>query len=255
MELPPPPWVVAHRGASGERLENTIDACRLAVATGAPMLEVDVQLAADDELVVFHDADLLRLGGGDRRAVEAMTSRELAAVELALVRPDQERADHSPGTPLRGRAPTLAELLAALPPAYPLDVEIKRFTASYSRLARGVAQTLAERPNVLVSSFDWQALAFVKTLLPHLRVAPIEGRRPEAALDAAQKLDAWSLHVHRRLASAELVAAARSAGRPLLVYTVNDGGEARALFALGVSGVFTDYPARLLRELAPAARC
>lgn len=238
--------MIAHRGASAVLLENTIEACRLAVGAGAPMLEVDVQLAKDGELVVFHDRDLVRLGGGDRRAVEQLESRELAEVELALVRTDS-------GETLRGRAPTLADLLAALPPAYPIDVELKRFEADYSWLARGVARALAERPNVLVSSFDWQALAYVRTLLPELQVAPIADRQVEPLLDAAAKLDAWSLHVHRRLAGADLVAAARAAGRPLLVYTVNDVAEARELFALGVSGVFTDDPQRLLRELAPAA--
>ncbi|HXT21952.1 MAG TPA: glycerophosphodiester phosphodiesterase family protein [Thermoanaerobaculia bacterium] len=244
MRLPPPPWVVAHRGASGARLENTVEACRLAVEAGAPMIEIDVQLAADDELVVFHDQDLSRLGNGDRRAVERMTSAELGSVELSLVRDDSPN-----GEPLRGRAPTLAELLAALPPELPLDVELKRFHANYSWLAGGLAEALADRPNVLISSFDWQALAYVRTLLPHMPVAPIESRRPEAVLDAAVKLSAWSIHVHRRLASADLVTAARAAGRPLLVYTVNDAAEARELFALGVSGVFSDHPARLLREL------
>lgn len=244
VHLPPPPWVVAHRGASGERLENTIESCRLAVDAGAPMLEIDVQLATDDQLVVFHDQDLTRLGGGDRRVVERMTTGELAAVELALVRDDSAR-----GEPLRGRAPSLVELLAALPSNFPIDVELKRFHASPSWLARGVAEALAERPNVLVSSFDWMALAYVRVVLPHMPVAPIGERRPEALLAAAAKLDAWSIHVHRRLASAELVAAARAVGRPLLVYTVNDAREARELFALGVSGVFSDYPARLLREL------
>lgn len=248
IRLPPPPWVVAHRGASGERLENTVESCRLAVEVGAPMLEVDAQLAADDELVVFHDRDLARLGGGDRRAAEQLNRAELASVDLALVRDDAPN-----GEPLRGRAPSLAELLAALPPDHPIDVEIKRFQADYSWLARGVANALAERRNVLVSSFDWQALAYVRVLLPQVPVAPIEGRRPEAVLEAARKLDAWSIHVHRRLANADLVAAARAAGRPLLVYTVNDAAEARELFDLGVAGVFSDYPARLLRELGLAA--
>src|SRR4030095_14142420 len=105
--LPPPPWVMPPRGASAALLENTVDACRLAVEVGAPMLEVDVQLAADDEVVVFHDRDLVRLGGGDRRVVEKLESRALGDVDLALARADG-------GEPLRGRAPTLAELLAAL---------------------------------------------------------------------------------------------------------------------------------------------
>ena len=247
--LPSPPWIVAHRGASGARLENTIEACLLAVESGAPMIEVDVQLSTDDELVVFHDQDLRRLGNGDTRRVEEMSSRELAAVELSLV-----RADSSDGEPLRGRAPTLVELLAALPPDYPIDVELKCFRRSYSWLARGVALALAERPNVLISSFDGEALSYVRTLLPAMPVAPIASRRSQMLLVAAHRLGAWSVHVERGVADAELVKATREAGRPLLAYTVNDAAEARALFDLGVSGVFTDHPQRLLRELAlPAA--
>lgn len=234
--------MIAHRGASAVRLENTIEACRLAVEVGAPMLEVDVQLATDDELVVFHDRDLVRLGGGDPRVVEQLASRDLAEVELALVRGGQT---------LRGRAPTLPALLAALPPDFPIDVEIKRFDTSYSWLAAGIAQALAERPNVLVSSFEGEVLAYVRTLLPEMPVAPISDRGGERLLEAAEKLDAFSIHVHRRVASADLVAAARAAGRPLLAYTVNDVAEARELFAIGVSGVFTDDPQRLLRELGP----
>ncbi len=249
MTLPPPPWVVAHRGASGDCLENTVAACRLAVAAGAPMLEVDVQLAADGELVVFHDWDLRRLAG-DLRVVERLSSHELAAVELSLPTDGQ-----APGRVRRGFAPTLAELLAALPTDFPLDLELKRRAADRAELAARLLAAVAGRANVLVSSFDWELLQVVRALAPALPLAPLASRRPAALLAAGEALAAWSLHAHERLADAALARAAAAARRPLLVYTVDDPARARALFALGVAGVFTDLPARLLAALAaPEAR-
>jgi len=247
LRLPPPPWVVAHRGASADRLENTIDACLLAVEIGAPMLEVDVQLAADGELVVFHDWTLERLAG-DGRAVESLPSRELGAIELTV--PARQGGEGS--SPRRGHAPTFAELLAALPADLPLDVEVKRRHADRGRVAHAVARAVAGRENALVSSFDWEQLAAVRELCPDQPLAPIADRDATPLLAAGDRLGAWSLHAHRRLATPELVAAAAAAGRPLLVYTVNEVEEARALFSAGVAGVFTDHPARILESL-PAA--
>jgi glycerophosphoryl diester phosphodiesterase len=227
--------VVAHRGASGELLENTIDACRRAVALGAPMLEVDVQLAADGELVVVHDWDLVRLAG-DRRVVERLAAAELAAVALGL-------GDR------RGHAPTLGALLAALPPDYPVNLELKRRQAPRPAFAAALRAATVGRGQLLVSSFDHDLLAEVAAALPGVPLSPLEAHDAAALLSAGERLGAWGLHCHRRLASASLAAAAAAGGRPLLAYTVDDPEEARRLFALGLSGVFTDWPGRLLAAL------
>ena len=247
VELPPPPWVVAHRGASGERLENTLESAALAVQLGAPMVEVDVQLAGDDEPVVVHDWDLERLGAG-RRVVERLPAAEIVRQELRLAARSfaaAPTAGHVAATspPLRGVTPRLAALLAALPPAYPLNLELKRRHADRGRFAAAVAAAVGDRPNVLVSSFDHELLAVVAAVAPSLALAPLEGHDPAALVAAGERLGAWSLHCHRRLASRELAAAARAAGRHLLVYTVDEPAAARELFALGVAGVFSDWRA------------
>jgi len=51
---------IAHRGARSLAPENTIAAAQRGVEAGADMWELDVQLTADDELIVMHDARLLR---------------------------------------------------------------------------------------------------------------------------------------------------------------------------------------------------
>lgn len=68
--------VVAHRGASAEAPENTIEAFDLAVELGADALELDVQCAADGTLVVIHDPTV------DRTTVASGRVEELDAEEL-----------------------------------------------------------------------------------------------------------------------------------------------------------------------------
>lgn len=49
------PLVIAHRGASWERRENTLPAFRRAIEVGADYVEFDVRAAPDGTLVVAHD--------------------------------------------------------------------------------------------------------------------------------------------------------------------------------------------------------
>jgi glycerophosphoryl diester phosphodiesterase len=237
--LPPPPWIVGHRGAAGEAPENTLPSLLLAVEQGADMVEVDVQLTADGELVAVHDWDLTRLAGVPLVVEEATVS---------ALRP------HPVGK-LGGAPcwiPRLAEILGALPPAMPLDLELKRRRADRERLAEALLATLAAaggRHRLLVSSFDWHLLATLRRRAPALALAPIADRHPERLLAAGRELGAATLHCHRRLATRALAGTARRARRPLLAYTVNEPRAARRLFAVGVTGIFTDHPGALRRAL------
>lgn len=228
----PPPWIVGHRGVAAEALENSLPSFELAIEQGADMIELDVQLTADGELVVFHDWSLERLAGGP------------------------EVVEDEPRERLTARMPelcTLARILDALPARVPLNVELKRRRAEPEALARALAAALGDRPGVLLSSFDWTLLETIRARLPERPLAPLGDRSPGELLAAADRLRAWSVHCHHALASAELVAAAARRERPVLVYTVNDAGVARELFERGVAGVFTDSAGRLRRELDRAA--
>jgi glycerophosphoryl diester phosphodiesterase len=62
---------------------------------------------------------------------------------------------------------------------------------------------------------------------------------PVHALRAADARDWWP---HRLMVDAALVDAIHGAGGRVIVWTVNDAEEARALAALGVDGICTDVP-------------
>ena len=57
------PLCIAHRGASQHATENTLQAFSAAAALGADMWEIDVQITADGQPVVCHDAGLERIFG------------------------------------------------------------------------------------------------------------------------------------------------------------------------------------------------
>lgn len=81
------PLCIAHRGASQHATENTLQAFRVAAAFGADMWEIDVQLTADGEPVVCHDAGLDRIFG-----VPGMIA-QMSLAEIRRVAPDLPTLD------------------------------------------------------------------------------------------------------------------------------------------------------------------
>jgi glycerophosphoryl diester phosphodiesterase len=77
------PLCIGHRGASGHRTENTLEAFELASELGADAWELDTQLSRDGIVMVSHDDHLLRVFGVDLRISEA-TAAEIAASGAAV---------------------------------------------------------------------------------------------------------------------------------------------------------------------------
>lgn len=239
-------WIWGHRGSHDgvSLLENTLPAFEQAVAEGADGVELDVRLSADGVAFVSHDASLGRLTGGrDPRRLSAVTAAELRALEL----------------PGGHRMPTLAEALDLLLGRLPVNVELKEVEA--------VAPTLADlrrarRGEVLFSSFVPQALDLLQAGAPAvpravlMEAAWAAGVTDELLFARLAALAAHRWNVDPPLAEARRVEALRARGVEVHVWTVNDPGEARALAAAGVAGVFTDRPASMRAALQsePAAR-
>src|SRR5690242_17990088 len=70
------PYIIGHRGASGEAPENTMSAFALALSQGADLIELDVQMTADGVLVVIHDFAVDRTTNG-QGLVKDLTLQDL----------------------------------------------------------------------------------------------------------------------------------------------------------------------------------
>ncbi|MCJ2071889.1 glycerophosphodiester phosphodiesterase [Methylobacterium sp. J-030] len=152
-----PDWLtarpIAHRGlhdrAAG-RPENTLAAARAAVAGGFA-IECDVQISADGEAMVFHDAALGRLTG----ASEAVAKRSAADLGTLAIGGTAETI------------PTLPAFLAAVAGAVPVVIEVKsRYDGDLRLATRAAAVAGAYDGPVALKSFDPQVVAALRALCP-----------------------------------------------------------------------------------------
>jgi glycerophosphoryl diester phosphodiesterase len=215
--------VVAHRGASWDAAENTLEAFERAVAVGAEWVELDVQLSSDGAPVVFHDVDLDRLTPL-RGPVRRRPLAELREVGIPTLDEVLEL--------LRGRAGVMAELKS--PHLY---------------RGRGLVEQVAAAlgPDDVAVSFQRRALLETKRLRPDLRVLQHVGLG--VSIRAAARY-AWAVGFWDPRVTARGLARARALGLETGVYTVNDPVRMRELAGLGVDWLFSDRPDLALRVLA-----
>ena len=241
--LPARPWIIAHRGACGESPENTLESFRLAVEQRADMIELDLRLTSDGHLVAVHDLNLRRVAG-HTVSVEDTSLNILRHLDVSY---------HFHRGRRRARIPTLEEILDAIPPRFPLTLDLKCRRAGRVRYARALAGALAGRAHAIYASFNWRLLVEVKNAIPGAPVAPMARHRVPGVLRAAEALGAASIHCQFGAVTPRLLRSVAGTGRPVLAYTVDDAARARRLIAAGASGVFTNYPGRMRGALAADA--
>jgi glycerophosphoryl diester phosphodiesterase len=223
-----------HRGARGLEPENTLRAVRKALELGANGIEVDVHLA-HGRLIVIHDDTLDRTTNGVGRVMER---------PFAYIR----SLDAGQGE----RIPTLTEVFDLVDRRAVINVELKGpgTAAPVVRLIDRYVQTGNWRyENFLVSSFDLAQIQTVKGLRFEIRTGALIERAPPGLAAFAERLGAWSLHPGKRYVTPELVADAHQRGLKVFVYTINQPAEIASMAAIGVDGMFTDYPDRVVTFL------
>jgi len=241
------PLVLGHRGASRDAPENTLAAFHLAMAQGADGFELDVWRCASGEPVVIHDASTARTGG-----------EPLEVVRQPLARLKQVDAGGWKGPAHAGqRIPTLAEVLAAFPRAV-VNVELKSDGRGDPRLAAAVARlvvALGAEERVLVSSFDYALLAIFRLLAPQVPVGLLFARsqRWELRQILGATLGPVAVHPERSLATDARVAAWRSRGLAVNVWTVDDPAEVERLARAGAAAVISNLPGEARRAVDRAA--
>lgn len=234
------PLVIAHRGASGHRPENTLPAFALAVEQHADMIETDLHRTRDGAIVITHDEELAGIGG----------EGEIADATLAEIR----ALDAGGGEPV----PTLDELLDGFGARIPFNLELKRGSrADYEGLEAEALAAVRARGLVgqtLFSSFYDPVLARLRVLAPEARVGLLISRRfPHDVVARARALGAEAIHPEAPLVDRRLVEEAHDAGLSVLAFTVDAEEEMARLLGLGVDGLFTNLPDRMRRLVGPPA--
>lgn len=237
--------IVAHRGASRQAPENTMEAFRLGVEAGADAVELDVHLTADGQLAVIHDDTLDRTT--DRTgAVGELTMDEIRQADAGarFARPDDA------GLPFRGhglRVPTLPEVLDWLPDRIGLVIEIKARAAADAVVEAVQDHAVRSDGRLAVISFDEAAIERVRELDREIKTGYllVPTQPIEPALVWATEHGHAGVHPYEAdlgMDPLPILARAHAYGREIGCYVVNEPDRMQHLAACGVWGFVTDVP-------------
>ena len=219
---------IGHRGASGHEPENTLRSIRRALELGADGVEIDVQWVGG-ELLVMHDAKLDRTTNGRgylaRKSLEVLRSLDAGKGE---------------------RIPTLREVFETVDRRAFINIELKgrRTAGPVSALIGEFVQRHGwPYDRFLVSSFHRRELRAIQD--SHIPIGLLLTRPTRLYGVSARRVRACAVHPAVRFVTAQFVADAHRRGLRVFPYTANTPAEIDRLRALGVDGVFTDFPERV----------
>jgi len=226
-------WVIAHRGASGCYPENTISAFRAGVEAGADAIELDVHLSKDGEVVVMHDDHLGRTASGKGKLAD-LTLAEIRAVDVGSWKSPEFAGK---------RIPTLREVFAEI--SLPVMVEIKPEGEQVVRRTVEAIRDTGAETRTIIASFSETNLRWASEMLPECERLALGKPKLQRVLDLA--------HIagpHFDDADGKLVNDLHRNDRALWVWTVDEPKDIERMLRLGVDGIISNWPDRVVTALA-----
>jgi glycerophosphoryl diester phosphodiesterase len=251
------PLVMAHRGGAGLWPENTMYGFERAVDLGVDMLETEIHSTADNILVLMHDSTVDRTTNGSG-PIRAFTLEELKTLDAGY----NWTSDGGQTFPFRGSGitvPTLEEVFTALPTAR-INIDIKQEKPSLVEPLCKTIRTFDMTDKVMVASFNSKVLKAFRRVCPEVTTSAGTGEvafffmvnmvflgavyRP-----ACQAFQVPEYSSGLRVLTKRFVETAHGLNLAVHVWTINEVTDMKRLLALGVDGIVTDYPDRLISLL------
>ena len=263
---------IGHRGASGYAPEHTIPAYDLALEQGADYIEIDLQMTADGVLVAMHDDTLDRTADAPEGVPEEYCSgpvieRTLEQIKMCDVGSwfNEAYPEYASDEYVGLQIPTLEEIFQRYgksvnyyietknPEAAPgMEEELLRLMEEYDLI-----KPAAKRWQVLIQSFSAESLLKIHALEPSLPLIQLfsDTETSESIQASLAEVSTYAVGIgpSKTDVDAALVEAAHALCLDVHPYTVNETAEMEALIAVGVDGMFTNFPDRLEELLGKSA--
>lgn len=243
-----PPLVIAHRGDSARRPENTLASFASALECGAEIVEFDVHLTRDAHAVVLHDALVDRTTDG----VGAVRDMTLAEVKRLSAGYPAKFGDAYRGE----RIPTLSEVLGFIRDRAFGMIEIKHDAVTADAEGGIEAHTVAEvrkakmEKQVALISFSHTALLRCRSLAPEiLRGHLFLKASVDEVLAGAREIASTLVLPEKSMLSLELRDRAREAGIKVASWVIDDPAELAALARFDLYGIGSNRPSEMMEAL------
>lgn len=229
--------IIAHRGGALLWPENSLLACRKAVALGVDQVQVDVRLSADGEVVVIHDATL------DRTTVGSGSVHLRSWTDLSTIGLREASGETMPSLA------AVAGVLSGSPVR--LRLELKRTPdGGRSDLAERVVDVLRQTgllDQTIVTSFDQTLLRWTHDLAPTIPLAwlldgPATSTWSAASAGAARRIGCATIGVRHDRVGPAFRNESAAVGLRVCYFGVDDAIAIGPAFEAGVDEISTDRP-------------
>ncbi len=232
--------LIGHRGARNEAPENTLTGFRHIHALGIQSVEFDLQLSADNQIVVIHDDTLDRTTNA-QGPVSALNAIDLKALDAS--------SHFSQELPKDG-VPLLEEVLACFDKLEHAQLEVKPPKAgdhgTFCRKIKECVDELNIKDQCVITSSDVEFLETCKNQAKDMRRGYIYYDLDRKPIETALELECRLLVIYWKFCTEELINEAHSKGLEVSAWTVNEAKAFDQLNNWGIDSIITDCPSGFL---------
>lgn len=267
MSIPPNFDIQGHRGCRGLLPENTLNAFQHAVELGVQTLEMDVVVSKDHKVVVSHEAYMnpsiclsaqgkpLSKKEGKALNFYKMDYASIKSYDCGLLQhpkfPEQK--------PTAAYKPLLADVFEVLKEnttiRYNIELKFDRkkgseyfpLDSTFADLVIDLLDLYSTSDRCTLQSFDTELLNIIHLKNQNITTAYLIDNRKSLASNL-QKLNYLPpiLSPRYSLVNERLISQCHDQKMKVIPWTVNKVEDLRNLIHLGVDGIITDYPDRLI---------
>ncbi len=235
------PLVIAHRGASAYKPENTISAFEEAIKMKTDYIETDVHQTKDGIVVIMHDFSVSRTCNQPKnlkREIKDLNYSEFSSLKI------KGSGEHPP---------SLDSAIKFINGRCKLLIEIKKGSDYYPGIESNILAIIkannAENWVDIIHSFDKQALLNLQQQKTGAKLQKlIVFKFPLASFTFSKKgekddFSSWQgVNIQRHFANKRIIKKLHSQNKTVFVWTVNKKRKMKKLVRYGADGIITNKP-------------
>lgn len=219
---------IAHRGASGYKVENTLSAFTAAVKLGVDIVELDIRRCKTGEAIVIHDKFI----NSKNIKIKKLSLKELQHIHLAG----------------NEKIPTLQEALAVIPTSVKVDIDIKDAKATMEVIyaIEDAVKKGRSYNDFLVTTYNPTILFTINRHNNRIGTSFLIFFLPTTFIRLAARFhNTVSVQLKLKHVSQQTLTLAHQFGLQVWAWVANEPEEIKRLKQMKVDGIITDFPDRI----------
>ena len=242
--------IVAHRGASADAPENSLESFKLAWEQGADFIEGDFFLTKDNKIICFHNKTTGQFTG-QNLTIEKSNSKVLNNLKLYFKKLNKTAT-----------MPLIDEVLATIPKGKGIFIEIKSENIEILKfLKKKIDESKLRADQIQIISFKEKILRASKIIIPEIKTQWLlsfkkckKGKINYTTNEIIKKLkdlkaDGVGSNYFHEVVTKSNISTLKKQGFYWNIWTVNDPKKAKFLKKIGIDFITTDKPAYIKQNI------